>query len=253
MAISTAIETANIGAQASKALADKTIKDSSIKQSENPSKAQTDGKKLADSFDDFLLLLTTQLKNQDPTEPLDTNQFTQQLVSFAGVEQQVSTNKNLEKLLGASVNAGVQQGIGYIGKTVESLGNKGVLEDGKAYFAYELPSSVNEATVNILDASGNIVFSGKGNTEAGKTIAFWDGKNSFNGSQMPDGTYQLLVNAKGFKNEEILAKTFTTGRVKSVETDKDNNVMLSVGNAKVKLNEVISVREQPSSVKVAGN
>jgi flagellar basal-body rod modification protein FlgD len=248
----TEVNNSAISAQASGALNNATNA-SSLKQSENPSKAETDGTKLAENFDDFLLLLTTQLKNQDPTDPLDTNEFTQQLVSFAGVEQQVNTNKNLEKLIGSSVSAGVQQGLGYIGKTVQATGDKGVLEDGKAYFAYELPSDVSEANISILDKAGKVVFSGKGNTNAGKTVAFWDGKNSINNNQMPDGTYQLIVTAKGFKNEEVKAKTYTTGRVSSVETNKDGEVVLSVGTAKVKVNEVISVSEPPTSVKVAAN
>ena len=240
----TEVNNSAISAQASGALSNATNA-SSLKQSENPSKAETDGTKLAENFDDFLLLLTTQLKNQDPTDPLDTNEFTQQLVSFAGVEQQVNTNKNLEKLIGSSVSAGVQQGLGYIGKTVQATGDKGVLEDGKAYFAYELPSEVSEANISILDKAGS--------TNAGKTVAFWDGKNSINNNQMPDGTYQLIVTAKGFKNEEVKAKTYTTGRVSSVETNKDGEVVLSVGTAKVKVNEVISVSEPPTSVSVAAN
>jgi flagellar basal-body rod modification protein FlgD len=242
---SVALNNSAIGAQAAAT--------STTKPVAKAAQSEVSSKKLAADFDSFLLLLTTQLKNQDPTDPLDTNEFTSQLVAFAGVEQQIDANKNLEKLVGASVNAGVQQGLGYIGKTVEALGDNGVLEDGKAYFAYELPSDVSEATVNILDKGGKIVFSGKGNTQSGKTVAFWDGKNSFNGSQMADGTYKLVVNAKGFKNEVVAAKTFSTGRVSGVETNKENEVVLSIGTAKVKLTDVISVREQPSSVNVANN
>ncbi len=243
----TVIDNANLGAQA---IANQP-KEKSVKQTENPARSEVGSKKLAADFDSFLLLLTTQLKNQDPTDPLDTNEFTQQLVSFAGVEQQIDANTNLEKLVAASVNAGVQQGLGYIGKTIEAVGDKGVLEGGKAYFSYDLPSEVLETKVSILDSAGKVVFSGTGSTAAGKSVAFWDGKNSFDGSQMKDGTYQIVVAAKGFQNEKVEAKTFTTGRVSGVETDKDKNVVLSVGAAKVKLIDVISVKEQPTSVVVA--
>jgi flagellar basal-body rod modification protein FlgD len=252
MVTTTDINNAGISSQASKALSD-AAKETSFKQDENASKSELDGKKLADDFDEFLLLLTTQLKNQDPTDPLDTNEFTQQLVSFSGVEQQVNTNKNLEKLIASSVNSGVQQGLGYIGKTIEAVGDKGVLEGGEGYFTYELPSTVAEATVSILDSTGRAVFSGQGSTNAGKTVAYWDGKNSFTNQQMPDGTYQLIVTAKGFQNEAVEAKTFTTGRVNAVETNADNEVVLNVGTQKVKLSDISSVREQPTSVNIADN
>jgi flagellar basal-body rod modification protein FlgD len=225
----------------------------SVQQSTNPSRSETDRKKLAEDFDSFLLLLTTQLKNQDPTEPLDTNEFTQQLVQFASVEQQVATNENIEKLVAATVSAGIQQAIGYIGKAIEAEGDKGVLTNGEAYFAYELPAGVSSANINILDEAGRVVFSGAGNTAQGKTVAFWDGKNSFNQSQMPDGTYQLVVTAKGFNGEDIKARTLTTGRVDSAQTDAEGNIVLSVGSARVKIGDVLSVREVPDAVQVADN
>jgi flagellar basal-body rod modification protein FlgD len=220
-------------------------------EDKNAAKSEVAAKKLADDFDSFLLLLTTQLKNQDPTEPLDTNEFTQQLVMFAGVEQQIDTNTNLEKLVGASVTSEIQQGLGYIGKNIEANGDKGVLIGGRADFAYELPTEASKVDIAILDSTGKSVFSGNGATNSGKNIAVWDGKNSFTGEDMPEGTYQMVIKAKGFKDEEMEVKTFTTGKVTAVETDKDKNVVLSVGSQKVKLSDVISVREVPTSTRIA--
>jgi flagellar basal-body rod modification protein FlgD len=227
------------------------LAETQAKTDESASKSELASKKLADDFDSFLLLLTTQLKNQDPTEPLDTNEFTQQLVMFAGVEQQIASNQNLEKLVSSAVNAGIQQGIGYIGKNIEANGDKGVLNDGRADFTYELPTKANKVEIAILDSTGRAVFSGNGATNAGKNVAVWDGKNSFTGEDMPDGTYQMVIKAKGFKDEDMEVKTFTTGKVTAVETDKDQNVVLSVGNQKVKLSDVISVREVPTTERIA--
>ena len=56
-------------------------------------------KQLSGNFSTFLNLLTTQLKNQDPTSPMDTNQFTQQLVMYSQVEQQIQSNSNLKTLI----------------------------------------------------------------------------------------------------------------------------------------------------------
>lgn len=221
-----------------------------IQQSINPSKAELGSKKLAEDFDDFLLLLTTQLKNQDPSEPLDTNEFTSQLVEFASVEQAVATNLNLEKLVASSNAAGIQQGLGYIGKSVEALGNKGVLSNGSAAFSYELPQDAFEVSVTILDTTGRAVFTGKGDTQAGKNLVLWDGVNSLTGQPMPDGTYQVVVKAKDFKQEDIEATTYTTGRVTAAEVDAEGNTILSVGSAKVKVGDVLAVREIPASVTI---
>jgi flagellar basal-body rod modification protein FlgD len=215
-----------------------------IKQDTNPSKSDIDGKKLASDFQSFLKLLTTQLQNQDPTEPLDTNEFTNQLVLFSGVEQQLATNTNLEKLVAATAG-GIQQGLGYIGKAVDAPGNKGVLVDGNAVFAYELPTDANTVEVSILDARGQSVFSGNGAKNAGKNLVVWDGINSFNQKAMPNGTYQVVVKAKNFKEEDIEVTTLTTGRVTSTETDKDGNTLLSIGSEKLNVKDILAVREIP--------
>src|SRR5918992_1028717 len=82
---------------------------------------------IAENFDTFLQLLTTQLKNQNPLDPLDTNQFTQQLVQFTSVEQQLKTNEFLEAMMTASQNAGNAQAVSYVGKIVTASGNKSEL------------------------------------------------------------------------------------------------------------------------------
>lgn len=225
----------------------------STTQTSNPSKAKLDGAKLAGDFSSFLKLLTTQLQNQDPTAPLDTNQFTNQLVLFSQVEQQLQTNKNLEKLIGDSSATGIQQGLGYIGKAVDAVGDKGVLADKNAVFAYSLPQDANTVDVSILDGTGQPVFSGTGSKKAGKNLVVWDGVNSFNGNTMPDGTYQIVVTAKDIKEEKIAATTYTTGRVTSSELDADGNTVLNIGSAKVPINDVVAVRDIPVSTTTATN
>jgi flagellar basal-body rod modification protein FlgD len=213
----------------------------------NPPKTSIDGAKLADDFESFLKLLTTQLQNQDPTAPLDTNEFTNQLVLFSGVEQQLATNKNLEKLVAASTATGIQQGLGYIGKAIDAVGDKGVLVDKTAVFAYELPQNAATVDVSIVDSTGRAVFSGTGSKQTGKNLVVWDGVNSFTGKTMEPGTYQIVVNAKGFKDEKISVKTFTTGRVTSTELDANGNTVLNVGTEKVPVANVLTVREIPTT------
>lgn len=215
-----------------------------------PTKATGDRQKLADDFDDFLLLLTTQLKNQDPTQPLDTNQFTQQLVMFSEVEQSVATNENLENLLGVFNN--LDSGVNYLGQTVEAKGNAGFLVNKNASFVYSLPAGAADVSVVISDADGRAVFSGKGPTTAGKNIVSWDGVNSFNSKQEPDGDYYINIVAKDSKGETIDSDdvtTYTNGVVTSAQME-DGQLMLTIGNLKVPLSDVMSVR-LPSQVAAA--
>src|SRR5712675_2430466 len=81
-----------------------------------PSGAVTAQKSLSTNFNTFLTLLTTQLKNQDPLAPMDSNQFTQQLVQFSQVEQQINANKNLESLISLTKARGAIDAVSYLGK-----------------------------------------------------------------------------------------------------------------------------------------
>src|SRR4051812_35690592 len=92
----------------------------------------TDRQTIAQNFDSFLLLLTTQLKNQNPLEPLDTNQFTQQLVQFASVEQQIKSNDTLNALLTSSHSSIVSSAASFVGMTVTAEGATTRLSEGKA-------------------------------------------------------------------------------------------------------------------------
>src|SRR5436190_1843670 len=87
--------------------------------------------KLSGNYTQFLKLLTAQLQNQDPLKPMDTAQFTQQLVQFANVEQSIATNKNLENLVTLQQASQNAQATSYIGRTVESVGATQSLVNGK--------------------------------------------------------------------------------------------------------------------------
>ena len=85
---------------------------------------------LAGNFDSFLKLLMTQLKNQDPTSPLDTNQFTSQLVQFTSVEQQINANTHLAKLIELTQSDQVLQAASVVGKHVAVTADHIPLQDG---------------------------------------------------------------------------------------------------------------------------
>src|SRR6218665_1132802 len=131
------------------------------------------GARLADNFDTFLQILTTQLRNQNPLDPLDTNQFTQQLVQFSGVEQQLKTNQFLEAMMTSTQNANNSQAVSYIGKIVTAEGSKTELVEGKAtwHFATAKAASI---TATVRDKDGNVVYQKTGNVKQGESVFAWD-------------------------------------------------------------------------------
>src|SRR5436305_10023249 len=143
---------------------------------------------LAGNFQTFLTLLTTQLQNQNPLDPLDTNQFTQQLVQFAGVEQQLKTNDQLTSLISLQKTAQSTQALGFVGKTAIVDGKTATLANGQAVWDLSLPA---DATVHmsITNTTGQTVFAADIAVNAGSNQPFgWDGKGS-DGTQWPDGKY----------------------------------------------------------------
>ena len=114
---------------------------------------------IAGNFQTFLTLLTTQLQNQNPLDPLDTNQFTQQLVQFAGVEQQLKTNDSLATLVSLQQTTQATQALQFVGKTVIVDGNVTAMSDAKATWELNVPST-STITVNITNSTGQTVFTG---------------------------------------------------------------------------------------------
>lgn len=201
-------------------------------------------REISQNYQDFLKLLTTQLQNQDPTAPTDTNEMTQQIAVLSQVEQQLSTNENLQKLISLFNATQYNSVVSYIGKQIEAEGDVGALQNGKALFSYYLESEASEVKVTIKDQAGNVIYTTSGNVAAGRNQFTWDGKDSA-GIQMADGTYKIEVEAKDANNNAILSKTYVTGVVTSVDS-AGGNVYLSFGDISVPLANVISIR-QPST------
>src|SRR3712207_4211666 len=119
-------------------------------------KKASDRAAIAENFDAFLLLLTTQLKNQSPLDPLDTNQFTQQLVQFASVEQQLKSNDTLNALLTSARGSAVSTAASFVGMQVTAAGTTSRLSGGKAGWTPTSPRTA-QADIVIKDSQGNVV------------------------------------------------------------------------------------------------
>ena len=199
----------------------------------------TDSKSIAGNFDTFLSLLTTQLKNQNPLDPLDTNQFTSQLVQFSSVEQQLKSNTFLSTLVQATQNSSNNAAVSYIGKQVTSTGVNSDLKNGAATWSFNLPTAA-KVNVTIKDASGNQVYTETGSLAAGAGQFNWDGVGT-EGTTKPNGTYTITIDAKNAQGAYVAASTETTGTVTGVDLS-GTEPSLIVGTSTVKLSDVTSVR-----------
>lgn len=205
------------------------------------SAAANDASKLGEDLNRFLNLLITQLQNQDPLDPMDSTEFTSQLVQFASVEQQIKTNANIEKMLNLQQGSQVADLVGFIGTTVEVTGNQVPLEKGKAQFTYDLPANVNKTTISIRNSAGLTVYTTDGEKKAGQHTFTWDGK-SVGGFQNPDGAYTVTISALDAQNKVVGTKQTAFGRVTGAGVD-DGEISLFMGDVTTSMDNVLSVKE----------
>ena len=180
---------------------------------------------IADNFQTFLTLLTTQLQNQNPLDPLDTNQFTQQLVQFAGVEQQLKSNDQLKSLIEIEKSAQATQALIYVGNTVAVDGSTTQL-DGSATWNLKAPKGTN-ATVTITNSTGQTVYSGKFTLTNGNSSFVWDGKGN-DGTQYPAGDYKMTATGTDSSGKNVAIASEVQGVVDSVDLTA-TPALLSIG------------------------
>jgi flagellar basal-body rod modification protein FlgD len=195
--------------------------------SSSTSSTGVDKNTIAGNFQTFLTLLTTQLKNQNPLDPLDTNQFTQQLVQFAQVEQQLRQNDQLATLVSLEKTAQSTTALAYVGQTVAVDGATAALANNQATWSFDVPKPVS-ATVTIRSATGQTVYSGSFTMNAGSGQKFtWDGRDN-SGVKWQDGNYTLSVSAKDASGQAVSIPSEVQGLVDSVDLTKQPPV-LSIG------------------------
>ncbi|WP_375454977.1 flagellar hook assembly protein FlgD [uncultured Methylobacterium sp.] len=201
--------------------------------------ASGDASTLASNFTQFLTLLTTQLKNQNPLDPMDTNQFTQQLVQFAQVEQQLKGNDRLDSILASSKAASAASATSYIGKTVTTDGTTADLKDGSATWNLTPARAAAKAVVTISDAKGNVVGTQTTSLAAGSQTFAWNGKNA-SGLAAAEGTYSIKVSATDATGTSVAVATATSGAVDEVDLSGTSPVLI-IGTARVPLSSVTSI------------
>jgi flagellar basal-body rod modification protein FlgD len=194
---------------------------------------------LSGNFSTFLTLLTSQLKNQDPTAPMDSNQFTQQLVEFSQVEQQINTNTNLKTLITQGTSQAGVTATAYLGKKVSVTNGDASLTSGAANWSYTLGSAAAATQLTVTDANGKTVYTGAGQTGAGSNTFSWNGQDN-NGNSLADGTYKLSVSAKAADGSAITSTVASAGTVSQIDMT-GGTPQLVIGNMEVALTDIAAI------------
>ncbi len=200
---------------------------------------------IAENFDTFLQLLTAQLKNQNPLEPLDSNEFTAQLVQFTSVEQALKTNEFLEAMMLSGQNANNAQAVSYIGKTVTASGATTDLTEEGAAWLYRIDEPAPNTTITVRDQAGNTVFTEKVSLEAGTGRYGWNGQSS-SGETMPLGRYTVTIDARNSSGALVPATTQMMGIVEAVDVS-GAEPYLTVSGLRLPLSAVTTVQSTPVS------
>jgi flagellar basal-body rod modification protein FlgD len=194
---------------------------------------------LAGNFQSFLTLLTTQLQNQDPLSPLDTNQFTQQLVQFASVEQELKTNDQLTTLVSLQQTAQSTQALTFVGKTAVVAGSTAALTNSSATWDLSVPTNSN-VNISITSSTGQTAFSGNYAVNAGSSEPFiWGGKGN-DGTQWPDGQYTMTATATDTAGNPVAVTTQIQGVVSSVDLTQ-SPPLLSINGQTYTVNQIQSI------------
>lgn len=174
---------------------------------------------LGSNFQTFLTLLTTQIQNQDPLSPMDSNQFTEQLVQFSQVEQQIKTNEQMESLVSATRGSQTAGAISYIGRMAQITSNRTALNaNGGASWDVSFPAPATSATARVQDSAGRVVLERPLTDRAGNTTFQWDGKNSL-GRAMPAGVYRLSITATDAEGATITPTISVNETISGVSFD----------------------------------
>ncbi len=196
---------------------------------------------LADNFDTFLRLLTQQLQNQDPLNPMDSQEFVTQLVQFSSVEQQIAQTRSLDALLAMQSASAVMSASGYVGREVTLATNTAELAGGEARWSYNLDRNAQGTDLVVSDRNGRVVATLPGATGSGSHDFAWNGRDMA-GNTLPAGLYTLEVVARDAQGERIAAPVRVSGRVTGVDMSGPE-VRVELGAVSAPFANVIAVRE----------
>ena len=193
---------------------------------------------LADDFSQFLQLLTTQLQNQDPLSPMDSTEFTNQLVQFSQVEQQINSNAKLDNLVALQLSSISSVALGYVGMDISYISSDMNYEGKPVDINYALGSEAVKCKVNVYDENKNLVYSSDAPKNTGTNKFTWNGIKT-NGDPVGNGTYTVKIDAVDKNDKPIENSTVVTGNVRGIET-QNGIVYVLVGERAVALSSIVN-------------
>jgi flagellar basal-body rod modification protein FlgD len=203
-------------------------------------KAEAAKRSLGQTYDQFLTLLTTQLKNQDPLNPMDSKDFTGQLIAMANTEQQIAQTEKMDELIRLNQSSSINQALNYIGLDVTYEGDQFNHYSGyDTTLRYSLEADGVKGKVSILDKNDQVVWSQDAALNAGDHVITWNGKDNA-GNVVPPGSYKFVVGVLNQADAVIPSRIAVPGLVTGIDTSADGQVLLVVGAQRIPISSVMS-------------
>jgi len=194
-------------------------------------------KSLTSNYNDFLKLLMTQLQNQDPTSPMDTNQFTSQLVQYSSVEQQIATNTSLTQLIQLTQGGEVLQASSLVGKPVTVTSDHIALQGGKGAVQFNT-TSAEPVSIGIYSDAGTKLRDAVVSSQPGQNTWSWNGTDN-QGNTVADGSYRTVV--QGQTGDTAQDLPFTVSGTATGVQKSGNTLQVALGALKVDMSAVQSL------------
>jgi len=205
---------------------------------------------LGSNSTEFLTLLTTQLQNQDPSSPTNTDQLTTELAQFAGVEQQVQTNTNLSTLISLTQEEQVSNSQGLVGETAQASTNSLPLQNGAASFSFDT-SSAEPVAIAITNSNGDVVKTDSVTSQAGSNTYTWNGMAD-DGTQLADGAYYVAVEGESASGSLTAITPTVSGTVTGVSLDS-GTVNLALGAVTIPMANIAGLAKSQAGAATTGS
>lgn len=192
---------------------------------------------LSSNYSTFLTLLTTQLKNQDPSSPMSSDSFTSELAQFAGVEQQVQTNTNLQTLIDLTQDGQESSNLSLVGETAIATTSELPLQSGAANVSFTT-TSAEPIAIAITNSAGTLVKTEELTSAAGSNTWTWDGVDN-SGNQLSDGSYNIAIETSDSAGNTTAVPFTVSGKVTGV-TSGDGVIYVDMGASQVDMSKVSS-------------
>lgn len=190
------------------------------------------------NYELFLSILTTQIQNQDPLDPMDSAEYTNQLVQYSNVEQSIQQNQNLESIIASLESSQSLSYVSYIGNEITADGSTTTLSGSQASWAYDI-SEAATGSYEIRNSSGDVVYSSEVDLAAGSGTFTWDGRTD-EGGAAADGLYTISFDMKDADSRPETVRTSFKGVVDSVDWSS-GEAILNVDGAEIPVTSVQSV------------